>query len=40
MGDFAKIGAPCQAKKSTNPTIHRPALESKEGLCMVGLVEL
>jgi hypothetical protein len=40
MGDFAQILAPCRARKSTNSTIHRPAIECKEGLCMVGLVDL
>jgi hypothetical protein len=40
MSDFAQILAPCRAIKSTNLTLHRPVLECKEGLCMVGLVDL
>jgi hypothetical protein len=40
MSDFAQILAPCRAINSTNPTIRRPALECKDGLCMVGLVDL
>jgi hypothetical protein len=37
---FARILAPCRANNSTSPTLHRCALECKEGLCKVGLVEL
>jgi hypothetical protein len=40
MIDFARILAPCRAINSTNQTLHRPAIECKEGLCMVGLVDL
>jgi hypothetical protein len=40
MSDFAQILAPCQARKSTNPTIHSAALEGKVAMCMVGLVDL
>jgi hypothetical protein len=40
MSDFAQILAPCRAINSTNPTIRRPVLECKEGLCMVGSVDL
>jgi hypothetical protein len=40
MGDFAQILAPCRANKSTNPTIRSAAIECKEGLCTIGLVDL
>jgi hypothetical protein len=40
MSDFDQILAPCRAINSTNQTLHRPAIECKEGLCMVGLVDL
>jgi hypothetical protein len=40
MSDFARILAPCRASNSTNQTIHSATIECKEGLCMVGSVDL
>jgi hypothetical protein len=40
MSDFAQILAPCQAINSTNQTLHRPTLDGKVAMCMVGLVDL
>jgi hypothetical protein len=37
---FAQISALCRARKSTNPTIHRPSLHCIAALCMVGLADL
>jgi hypothetical protein len=40
MGDFAQILAQKELVYSLKLTIHRPAAEYEEGLCMVGLVDL
>jgi hypothetical protein len=40
MGDFAQISAPCRAINSTNQIIRSAAIECKEAMCMIRLVDL
>jgi hypothetical protein len=40
MSDFAQILAPCRAIYSTYQTIRSAAIQCKEDVCMVGLVDL